>query len=429
MANSSEIISGYLQSEIALGSFPGAQYVIGENQETVAEDAIGCSVIEPEPIAATCDTIYDLASLTKPLVTSLLMTRFAERGLVDLNSSLGCYLSEFDIPGGHQITLTQLLTHMSGLPNWRPLYLEAATRNDVPGAIARILLEPQAGQSIVSPRGQPGGPPAVSGDTSREEVIYSDLNYILLGFVLERISGERLDRRAEREIFQPLGLSRTMFNPPSELRREIAATEHGQTFELANAVADVTARRQLMGFDTPVRFAAEDQDASLLDLSVIGPAGVPISSRHRWRKDLIWGQVHDGNAHFMGGVAGHAGLFSTSREVFRMANQFLPGSELLQSESLHLFSDNFTPACATSRSIAWILAQTPGCSAGPALPATALGHNGFTGSSIWMDPAKRRVFVLLTNRVHPRVDAIDMRRIRRRFNALAVETAETVSGI
>lgn len=408
MADSSEIISSYLQSEIAHGSFPGAQYVIGEGRQIVAEDALGRAVIDPEIIPVTLDTIYDLASLTKPLVTALLVVRFAERGLLDLNAPLARYLSEFDDQDKREITLAQLMSHTSGLTNWRPLYLEAQTRADVPDAISRILLEPQ----------QPKGPP---------EVIYSDLNYILLGFVLERATGERLDRLAEREIFEPLDLKRTMFNPAAEMRGEIAATEHGQSFELANAVADVTARRRLMGFDTPIRFAAEDHEASLLELSVTSPGGASssISSRYRWRKDLIWGEVHDGNAHFMGGVAGHAGLFSTAREVYRMANQFLPGSELLRSESIHLFSDNVTRGCSTSRSFAWILAETPDCSAGTALPPTAFGHNGFTGTSIWMDPHNRRVFVLMTNRVHPRVDAFDMKEIRRRFNSLAVERMET----
>lgn len=411
MANSAEIISSYLQSEIARGSFPGAQYVIGEDGQIVAEDALGRAVVEPEIIAVTLDTIYDLASLTKPLVTALLVVRFAERGVLDLNAPLARYLSEFDGKDKREITLAQLMSHTSGLPNWRPLYLEAETRADVPATISQILLEPQ----------QPQGP---------REVIYSDLNYILLAFVLERTTGEQLDRLAKREIFEPLDLRRTMFNPAPELRREIAATEHGQSFELANAVADVTARRRLRGFDTPIRFAAEDHEASLLELSVTPPGGASssISSRYRWRKDLIWGAVHDGNAHFMGGVAGHAGLFSTAREVFRMANQFLTGSELLRPESLHLFSDNFTRGCDTSRSFAWILAETPDCSAGPALPPTGFGHNGFTGTSIWMDPHKRRVFVLMTNRVHPRVDAFDMKEIRRRFNSLAVERVERVSG-
>jgi len=385
MPNISDIISSFLESEIARGSLPGGQYLVGEDLHIIAEDALGLAVAEPERIPATLDTIYDLASLTKPLVTALLVVRFAERGVLDLNAALARYLSEFNHEEQREITLTQLLTHTSGLPNWRPLYLEAQTRAGVPAAIARVLLEPQ--------------PPHAS-----REVIYSDLNYILLGFVLERVIGDRLDSLAKREIFEPLHLERTMFNPPPELLREIAATEHGQAFELANAIADAKTR-------------SWSETATLA--SPYRRVGV---SHARWRKDVIWGEVHDGNANFMGGVAGHAGLFSTAREAFRMANQFLPGSELLKPESLGWFTGNLTPGCATSRSIAWILAETPDCSAGPALPPTALGHNGFTGASIWMDPHKRRVFVLFTNRVHPRVDAIDMREIRRRFNALAVET-------
>lgn len=392
MATFSEIVSDYLKSEIARGSFPSAQYVIGENLKIVAEDALGFAVIEPVRIPATLDTIYDLASLTKPLVTSLLIVMFAERGLIDLKNPVAEYLSEFDVEGNRDITLVQLLTHTSGLPSWQPLYLEAETRERVPAAIARILA------------GAPAASPA-------SEVLYSDLNYILLGFVLERISGERLDRLARTEIFDALGLRRTMFNPPPELISEIAATEHGQAFELANAVADVTTRRRMMGIETPTAFAAEDQTGH--------PADSPAQTA-RWRKDVIRGEVHDGNAYFMGGVAGHAGLFSTAREAFRLVNQFLPGSELLKPQSLRLFRENLTPGCATSRSIAWILGETPDCSAGPALAPTAFGHNGFTGTSIWVDPDNRRAFVLLTNRVHPRVDAIDMREIRRRFNALAV---------
>lgn len=385
MPKISDIISSFLQAEIASGSLPGAQYVVGEELRIVAEDALGLAVVDPERIPATLDTVYDFASLTKPLVTALLAAGLADRGVLDLDAPLACYLSEFNDLEKREITLKRLLTHTSGLPNWRPLYLEAMNRSDVPAAIARILLEPKTAEA-------------------RPDVIYSDLNYVLLGFVLERVTGDRLDLLAQREIFDPLGLKRTMFNPPPELLREIAATERGQEFEMANAIADAKARSW-------------------------GESAAVASPYHRvgvseaiWRRDVIWGEVHDGNANFMGGVAGHAGLFSTAREAFRIANQFLPGSQLLKPESLGLFTRNLTPGCATSRSLAWILAETPDCSAGPALPPTAFGHNGFTGTSIWIDPDKRRVFVLLTNRVHPRVDAIDMREIRRRFNALAVET-------
>lgn len=402
MAKASEIVSSYLQSEIFRGSFPGAQYLIGERQQVIAEDALGWAVVEPERLPVTIDTIYDLASLTKPLVTSLLVVLSAERGALDLNATLSAYLTEFDNQGQREMTLTELLTHTSGLPNWRPLYAEAKTREEVPAAIARVSLEPRASNS--------------------KEVLYSDLNYILLGFVLERVTGEPLDHLAEREVFNALGLTRTMFNPPGELIREIAATEHGQVFELANALADVRTRggdHATLELSSPTDF-----NGNAFHSSIVSSPRRPFSAAERdpWRTNVIWGEVHDGNAHFMGGVAGHAGLFSTAREVFRIANQFLDGSELLKPESLHSFRENLTRGCDTSRSIAWIRAETHDCSGGPALPPTALGHNGFTGSSVWMDPVERRVFILLTNRVHPHVDAIDMREIRRRFNALAVET-------
>ena len=222
---------------------------------------------------------------------------------------------------------------MSGFPNWRPLYLEARGRQDVTSALART-------PASYSP-----------------QLVYSDLNYILLGFVLERVTGERLDRIAAREICAPLNLKRTMFNPPPELKREIAATECGQVFEHANADAELTAHGRF---------------------EVTGASGVRIqaSGGYPWRNKVIWGEVHDGNAYFMEGVAGHAGLFSTAREVFRIATQFLKGSELFKPESLGLFRKDFTTGQDTARSLAWILAATPDCSAGHSLPPTGWGITG-----------------------------------------------------
>jgi CubicO group peptidase (beta-lactamase class C family) len=383
MADPSQIVSSFLLSEIERASFPGAQYAIGEDQIIVAEDALGLAVLEPEQVSTTLETIYDLASLTKPLVTALLIMKFSDKGLLNLDAPLAEYLIEFSSIDKRWVTLRALLTHTSSLPNWRPLYLEAQTREQIPGVIARVLADCK--------------------DAGSAEVIYSDLNYILLGFILERISGEQLDRLSAREIFEPLGLKSTAFNPPRDWLHRIAATEEGQQFEATNAGA-----MSLTSFPAPSQRSDPGQRTS-----------------HRWRKGVIRGEVHDGNANFMGGVAGHAGLFSTAREVFRIANQFLPGSRLLKADSLHLFTDNLTPGCTTSRSLAWVLAETPDCSAGAALPPGAFGHNGFTGSSVWVDPGKMRVLVLLTNRVHPRVGPIDMRDIRRRFNTLAVEQLES----
>jgi CubicO group peptidase (beta-lactamase class C family) len=232
------------------------------------------------------------------------------------------------------------------------------------------------------------------------QLIYSDLNYILLGFILERVANESLDKLAAKEIFEPLALKRTMFNPPESLRRETAATERGQEFERNNALA-LFERNGHAGCElkiTPLEYS--------------------------WHRDVIWGEVHDGNARFLGGVAGHAGLFSTAREVYEIAKQFLPGSQLISPASLKLFTENLTTGCDTSRSIGWIIPLSGDCSAGPGLPRTAIGHNGFTGTSLWMDPGKRRILVLLTNRVHPMVKPIDMKPVRQRFNALGVEALD-----
>jgi Beta-lactamase class C and other penicillin binding proteins len=400
MAHTSTIISTYLESEIARGAFPGAQYAVGEQGEIIYEAALGHAVIEPERIAATLDTIYDLASLTKPLVTSLLAVILDERGIWDLRAAAAEYLSELR-QSKRQLTLIDLLTHTSGLPNWRPLYLEASDPADVPAYIAGLVDEVPDAQSL--------------------PVVYSDLNYILLGTAIERVTGLRLDRLAQQEIIEPLELKRTMFNPPPELKREIAATEHGQSFEHANADCDAATRG---AGDAATRGHGDAETGTMAQSASSSlPASPrrPLPASHHWRDGIIWGEVHDGNAHYFGGVAGHAGLFSTAREVFQIANQSLRGSRLVSEAGLGWFANNLTPGRETARSIGWVLAATKDCSAGAALPAAGFGHNGFTGTSVWMDAAARRVFVLLTNRVHPHIGPIEMKGVRQHFNTLAIE--------
>jgi CubicO group peptidase (beta-lactamase class C family) len=412
MKQASERVTRYLQSEIDRGAFPSAQYVIGESGDVIAADALGLAVVEPERIAANLDTIYDLASLTKPLITSMLAVRLYERGLIDLDFGVGDYLADFARAAlsddRKRITLRQLLTHTSGLPPWRPLYLEVNSAADVASTIARAPFD---------------WPPA----SGAGHVIYSDLNYILLGRVLERASGEQLESLARVEIIEPLGLDRTMFNPSASLKRQTAATERGQAYEMAaivRAVEDGSVRRPTLPATDPA--AIDDDLVSLLSRFPASPresaaSGTLVSPHPLRRTDMIWGEVHDGNAFFLGGAAGHAGLFSTARDVFILANQFLPGSRLLNEDALSLFRENLVPKSSSSRSIGWILAETPDCSAGPALGPRAFGHTGFTGTSVWIDPDDARVFVLLTNRIHPEVGKIEMKEPRQRFHEVAVE--------
>ena len=142
-----------------------------------------------------------------------------------------------------------------------------------------------------------------------------------------------------------------------------------------------------------------------------------------WRAGSIWGEVHDGNAHFLGGAAGHAGVFSNAGETLRLANQFIGGlSELLASETCELFRHNLTAGLNEARSFAWQLAATRESTAGPSLPPDAFGHTGFTGTSCWIDAARERVYILLTNRTHARqLPFANINQVRREFHTLAAD--------
>lgn len=359
-------LTTFLEEHIKTGEFPSAVYLVAEHDEIVFTDALGLSVVEPYRVANKIDTIYDLASLTKPLVTALLCARRIELGELTLDSSVSHYLGEFDRTDKQTITIRELLTHTSGLPAWRPLYL---LTEDEParaaGAIASLDLEYKPGT----------------------RVIYSDMGYIALGILLERMSHQRLAEMAKREIFEPLKLTQTFFNPELALQTGIAACETGNAYEV--------------------------------DMCKQSGAGEYANSRQR----LIWGEVHDGNAYFLGGAAGHAGLFSTARETFLMAQQFIGESTtLVTPETCRLFRENMTEGLEEARSIGWQLAATKDSTGGADLPPDSFGHNGFTGTCVWIDPSHRRVFILLTNRTHAHaLPFANINAVRREFNNLAVK--------
>lgn|SRR5918912_476456 len=357
-------ISALLAGRIAAGDFPSAVYVVAEKGRVVLADALGQAVREPEERAANLETVYDLASLTKPLVTGLLCARYIERGELGLDDAAARYLAEFDREDKRSITLRQLLTHTSGLPAWRPLYITSG--GESANALRAISDEPL--------ESAPGA-----------QVRYSDLGFITLGFLLEKVSGASLDELARREIFAPLKLRQTFFNPDLAMRTGVAACEMGNAYE-----------RQMC-------------------------ADLKLSEKGRWREELIWGEVHDGNAHFLGGAAGHAGLFSNPHETLRLASQFIAGlSELLAPETCTLFRTNMTEGMGEARSFAWQLAATPDSTAGTSLPPDSFGHTGFTGTSCWTVPVHERTFLLLTNRTHAHaLPFVNINSVRRRFHTLA----------
>ncbi|HEV3471042.1 MAG TPA: serine hydrolase domain-containing protein [Pyrinomonadaceae bacterium] len=364
-------ISDLLAERIAAGDFPSAVYLVAEGGRARYSDALGDAVRRPSQRPATRETIYDLASLTKPLVTGLLAAVFVERGLLELDAPLAGRLEEFDREDKRGLTLRHLLTHTSGLPAWRPLYLLA-------GGDAERALEVIAALPLEHAPG--------------ELVVYSDLGFIALGLLLQEVSGLRLADLARREIFAPLRLVRTFFNPEKTFQTETAACETGGNLY----------ERQV----------CEDEHG-----------GVPPDG---WRTADIWGEVHDGNAFFLGGAAGHAGLFSTASETLRLASQFLAArTELLRPETCELFRTNMTEGLNEARSFAWQLAATPDSTAGPDLPPESFGHLGFTGTSCWIDPSRERVFILLTNRTHSRpLPFVNINGVRRRFHSLAAGALE-----
>lgn len=335
-------IDRFLQHEIEAGSFPGAVYAVGSSRGIEQENALGSAVAVPLRIPATLDTIYDCASITKPLITTALVLQAVGEGRIGLNDSFEGF------------RYRDLLTHTSGLRAWLPLY-----------AYDDYL------QTILE-----HGPEYERGT----HVVYSDLNFVMLWLALQRIYGDYVELANER-ILRRLKLDDAMFRPSSTLRPRIAATEWGQRWE------------RVMCADRGIKF-------------------------DRFREGLIWGETHDGNSHAAGGTAGNAGLFAAARAVYRIAQGWLDGT-LVTTEQLEQATTNYTSGLEENRGLGWILGF-PKHNATGMLSRRAFGHTGFTGTSLFIDPEKDRVMVLLTNRVHPCAGPIGMQKIRGEFHRLAL---------
>lgn len=379
-------ISEFLQTRIDAGDFPSAVFLVAEKGEVVFQDALGYAVVDPERIEARLDTIYDLASLTKPLVTGLLCSKMVEKGNLDLSDKVGRFFGR-DLD--NDFSLRDLLAHTSGFPAWKPFYaMPGAPRFDdedycVSSESNDKIREYVLDEILRTDR-------AAAADSS---VVYSDINFLLIGFAIEEMFGGSLREVGLTELFAKLALQRTAFCGTCG-GRDIAATEKGNEYEKQACLE----KGYLKGYP----------ERGTLDF---------------FRNYQIWGEVHDGNAYFMSGVAGHAGLFSNAEEVFRIAQQFLPNyTRLLKPETCELFRTNFTRGMNEDRSFAFQLASTEGSTAGTKMSPESFGHNGFTGTSLWIDPVKERVFVLLTNRTHNHpLPFVNINSVRRRFHDLAIE--------
>jgi serine-type D-Ala-D-Ala carboxypeptidase len=361
-------ISAFLTERIEAEDFPSAVYLVAEKGAVRFADALGNAVKVPHQVSASLDTIYDLASLTKPLITALLCAKLLEKREINLEEKVSKFFAEFETSDKREITLGGLLSHTSGFPAWQPFYLLVDEPSRILTAIGEQQLE----------------------TAPNARVRYSDFNFITLGFLLEKLYGKSLDKIAEAEILKPLGLKRTFFNPPENQREEIAATELGNGYEKQVCLE--------------MNFSYEQLRTA------------------NFRNSLIWGEVHDGNAYFMNGVSGHAGLFGSVEDVLKIALQFLPNStNLLKPETCQLFRTNFAEELNEARSIGFDLAATKDSTASASLASDSFGHLGFTGTSLWLNPERERVFILLTNRTHRPLPFVNINSTRRKFHELAAD--------
>ncbi|HEX3703285.1 MAG TPA: exo-beta-N-acetylmuramidase NamZ domain-containing protein [Vicinamibacterales bacterium] len=333
-------IPGLVQAAIARHELPGAVVLIGRGDEVVYHRAFGDRAVQPTREPMTEDTIFDLASLTKVVATTTSIMQLVEQGRIRLSDSVAAFIPEFGKYGKRAITIRHLMTHTSGL---RPdLELTVEFRGDAE-AIRRASEE--------VPVTMPG-----------ERFVYSDINYFLLGDIVERVSGERLDRYAAAHVFGPLRMTDTMFLPPESRRGRIAPTERCD----------------------PLAWPCSRPDAPFLR-----------------------GVVHDPTSRRMGGVAGHAGLFSTAADLSRFCRMLLHGGALdgvrvLSAATVSTMTSPATPVdMADVRGLGWDIDSVYSANRGELFPIGSYGHTGFTGTSLWLDPASQSYVVFLSNRVHP----------------------------
>jgi CubicO group peptidase (beta-lactamase class C family) len=339
-------IDSFVQHAIDEHRIPGAVVVIGHDGHVVFRKAYGHRALVPAEEPMTLNTVFDMASLTKPLVTALAVMQLVGQGKVEVDAPVAKYIHEFAANGKGDITVRDLLTHYSGLP---------------PDLGLADLWEGKGEAFRRAFAIAPAGPPGV-------KFVYSDINYVVLGALVERISGLPLDVYAQRHIITPLGLKHTRYLPPESWLPFIAPTEyeHGKS---ASGVAGLAS----------------------------GPGDV-----------VLRGVVHDPTARRMGGVAGHAGLFSCGDDVAAYAQSLLdrragkPSRFPLSRRLLLIMTTPQQPAGGkAARGFGWDIDSPYSSNRGKIFPVGSFGHTGFTGTSLWIDPKSDTYVVILTNAVHP----------------------------
>ena len=320
-------VDALIQEQINNQAITGAVLLVGHDGRVVHQKAFGLRATTPKPEPMTVDTVFDLASLTKVVATTPSVMRMIQYGQVRLDEPVAHYIPEFGVNGKDTVTVRQLLTHYSGL---RP---DVDLNPPWIGSEAAFRLANE--EKLQSPQGA--------------QFVYSDTNFIVLGEMVQRLSGMTLDKYAAVHIFQPLGMKHTTFLPPAQWKSKIAET-----------------------------FAPD-------------------------KKQILRGMVHDPRAERMGGVAGHAGVFSTAGDLALYAQALISRKSILDADIIEKMTTPQQPPNATEvRGLGWDIDSSFSSNRGALLPVGSFGHTGYTGTSMWIDPYTKTYVILLTNSVTPR---------------------------
>lgn len=389
-----------VERAIGESAFPAASLAVTQHGKLVALKTFGRLVFKeglegapvPPDVGRSGDfdfrnseitpaNLFDLASLTKVVATTTMATILYERGQLELEAPIIGTVPEFLVDSCGEpdvrrqvVTFRMLLAHSSGLPAYEKLFLQAKTRDELLRAVFTMPLSADPG--------------------TRAE--YSDIGFITLAAALERIAGESLDVFCQREIFGPLAMSNTTFNPPPKKRPQIPPTADER--EDANDQASNPSRERMR------------------------PSGAGQSkTRSTFRKRIIQGEVQDENAFVLGGVAAHAGLFSTAEDLAHFAHTLLSGgSPILHPETVALFTRRASTPAGTSRALGWDTPSAPSQS-GRYFGPRSYGHLGYTGTSLWIDPDHQLSIILLTNRTWPDCSNLAIKQVRPKFHDAIVE--------
>jgi len=352
--NPPDPITKAMQLAVETGVFPGAVLLVRVGGRLRYQGAFGHASLIPEPVPVSLETVYDLASLTKPLATTTAVLCLAQEGRLGLDESIGAVLGELKGTAIGEATVAHLLHHSSGLPGWRPFYERIAERDLAqPGflgsAEARQFVMALIGQeALLAPIGT--------------RSLYSDLGFMLLGLIVERRAGCSLAGFVRDHVYATLQAEPLFFIRTGRDKREAS---EGLPVDLH-------------------RVASTEEDT--------------------WRGRVVRAEVHDENAYAMGGVAGHSGLFGTAEAVLAVSgcwlNGYLGRDSLFRSDWVRRFTSRQDQPSGSSWGLGWDTPSPPS-SSGTKFSPQSFGHLGYTGTSLWVDPRCELEVVLLSNRVHP----------------------------